>query len=123
MIDISEIIEQARYLEGGREWPQVDCYGIVLHVRSLLGMPLLPELGHARRCVNMDELGKAEAALHVTCGPEDGAVALCYDGAGLMVHTAVCYAGGVIECNPRRHASVSPVNRFVKRFHRVEFRT
>lgn len=121
MINIKEIIDETRYLEGGREWPRVDCYGIVLHVRALLGMPPLPELGNARRGVNMDEIGTAQAQSMIACGAEDGAVAACYDGAGLMIHTGVCYAGNVIECNPRRHASVSPVNRFIKRFHRVEF--
>lgn len=121
MVNISEIIERARYLEGGRQWPHVDCYGIVLHVRSLLGMPALPELGHARRGVNMNEIGTAQAQAMVACGPEDGVVAACYDGAGLMIHTGVCYAGEVIECNPRRNASRVLVHKFIKRFHRVEF--
>lgn len=121
MIDIAHIIEKTRYIEGGRSWPDVDCYGIVLYVRELLGLKQLPELGHARRNKNMDEIGRAQVAELIKCAPENGAIAACYDGAGLMIHTGVFINGAVLECNPKRHASISPAHRFIKRFHKVEF--
>lgn len=37
------------YVEGGRLWPHVDCYGLVLEVRRDLGLPAWPEWSEMRK--------------------------------------------------------------------------
>ena len=85
MINITEIIERARYLEGGNGRKLRNCIA-----RSrIVGDASVPRMREERQ------------RQHSTCAPKDGAVALCYDGAGLMVHTAVCYGGCVMSTASR----------------------
>jgi len=124
MIDTSKFIE-GRWLEGGRDWPNIDCYGVVLYVREALGLPSWPRF---------DGVTKQDDGLHNSgldflqgselCDPCEGAVACCYEASllrhvGIVVDTPVGLM--VVECNPGRHVSLSPVNRFIRRFVRVEF--
>src|SRR5690625_445502 len=66
---------QGKWLVGGREWPNVDCYGLVLEVRRDMGLPAWPEWGHARRDDgSMHEVGTAFARELEPFGPEPGAI-------------------------------------------------
>ena len=122
---IDNILLNAVYVESGRDFPSVDCYGIVLYVRRLLGLSELPELGLAKKIDgNIDKFGIDQASKMQECEPKDGSVAACYDSMGSMTHTGVVINKNglyVIECNPARNASCIPISRFIRRFHKVEF--
>lgn len=124
MIDVNHYLD-AVYVEGGRSWPHIDCYGLVLLVRRDMGLDGWPEWGGVT---------KADNGLHDTgtdfirdlehCEPEPGAVACCYK-ASFLIHVAV-----VIECNGLPHAleinakrgvTCLPLHRFARRFTRVEY--
>jgi hypothetical protein len=122
---IDEILLNANYVEQGRNFPDVDCYGIVLYVRGVLGLPELPELNSAKKILgSIDEFGIDQASSMSICKPKEGSVAACYDSLGSMTHTGVVINRKglyVVECNPKRNASCIPISRFIRRFHRVEF--
>ncbi len=122
---ITDILMSAKYLECGREFPNVDCYGIVLHVRKIKGLYQFPELGSAKKINgNIDHDGKPLASELSICKPKDGCIAACYNAHGAMTHTGVVvYDNGlkVIECNPVHNASCTPLSRFIRRFNKVEF--
>lgn len=119
---LDEIVTGARYKEGGRGWPNVDCYGICLEYRRSIGLHDLPELGNARRLINMDNIGRSQAGKMNRCKPEQGAIAACFDGAGLMTHVAVMIdEHNALECNNRRNASVTRLSALKRRFKTVEF--
>lgn len=114
------------YVEGGRVWPHVDCYGLVLEVRHDLGLPAWPEWaemrkadgGFARAC---DEMIQTSV---IPCVPQHGATAAAYRGQ-VQDHVAIVIeiAGTleVLEINPRRNVSLTPIRRFERRFTRVEY--
>ena len=124
MIDVNHYFG-AVYVEGGRVWPQIDCYGLVLLVREDLNLPAWPEWGGVTKHNNgLHDVGTDFISELERCEPEQGAVACCYSG-GLMVHVAV-----VIECdgllhsleiNARRGTTCLPLRRFERRFVRVEY--
>lgn len=123
MIDLNKYLS-GEWLEGGRAWPQVDCYGLVLEVRRDLGLEEWPEWGAARRGDGMHEAGEEFTSGRGPCDPEQGAVALCYLGSLLSHVGVVVMVDGmlqVLECNSRRHVSLTPMSRFRRRFVRVEF--
>ncbi|MEG0860267.1 MAG: nitrite transporter [Pseudomonas sp.] len=114
------------YVEGGRLWPHVDCYGLVLEVRRDLGLPAWPEWaemrkadgGFARACDEMIQRAVSP------CKPGHGAVAAGYRGQ-VQDHVAIVLevAGAleVLEINPKRNVSLTPLRRFERRFARVEY--
>ena len=115
-----------QYVEGGRLWPLVDCYGLVLEVRRDLGLPDWPEWsemrkadgGFARAC---DEMIQNSVT---PCAPGHGVVVAAYRGSvqdhvGIVVE--VNGALEVLEINPRRNVSFTPIRRFERRFVRVEY--
>lgn len=124
MIDVNQYLG-AKWVEGGRVWPEIDCYGIVLKVREDLGLPQWPAWdGVTKRNHGLHREGTSFARSVTRCEPEEGAVAACYEG-GLMTHVGIVIntpAGlEVIECNPRTRVTCMPLRRFVRRFIRVEF--
>lgn len=123
MIDVSKYLG-GQYVEGGRAWPSVDCYGLVLEVRRDMGLPQWPDWGSARRGESMQVAAAELVSQFERCEPEQGAVALCYRGS-LVTHVAV-----VVECHGRLHALeinaptgvlCLPLRRFERRFVRVEY--
>lgn len=124
MIDPRELFE-AVWLEGGRDWPNVDCYGIGLHVRKLRGLADWPRFDNVTRdAEGLHNFGQAFVAGMERCEPCEDAVACCYT-ASLMRHVGFVIAtvNGlmVVECNPKTHVTITPVRRFERRFSRVEY--
>lgn len=108
---------------GGREYPYLDCYGVVNEVRRDLGLSEWPEYEGAERD-DLDEL--ATEARQEREGSEivEGAVAFCYEGS-MVVHVAVLVAVDgrmcALECNPEHNVTVMPVSRLERRFVKVEY--
>ena len=112
------------WVEGGRVWPEIDCYGLVLEVRRDMGLSDWPEWGEARRGESMQAAGEDFARDHRRCEPEPGAVALCYRGSFLIHVGVVVEVDGllqVLECNEKTHVRLTPLPRFERRFVRVEY--
>ncbi|WP_054912808.1 hypothetical protein [Pseudomonas sp. NBRC 111127] len=114
------------YVEGGRLWPHVDCYGLVLEVRRDLGLPAWPEWsemrkadgGFVRACEEMIQTAA------IRCPAEHGATASAYRGQ-VQDHVGIVLeldgALEVLEINPKRNVSLTPLRRFERRFSRVEY--
>lgn len=115
------------YLDGGREWPCLDCWGLARLARhDLYGLPLLRSLGYARReQVRSLQRGYREQLTDMEpCGPAPGAIAAAFRGE-LLVHVGlVVKLDGrlcVLEINPDSNVSTPTVQDFVARFLRVSF--
>ncbi|MGC5620421.1 hypothetical protein [Enterococcus faecalis] len=124
MTDMNKYLD-GRYVEGGRVWPEIDCYGIVLEVRRDLGLPDWPEWAGVTKAGNgLHHAGMQQAREVEPCEPQAGAVAACYSGS-LLTHVAVVVdCDGLLhalECNPRRNVTCLPLRRFERRFVRVEY--
>lgn len=114
------------YVEGGRSWPRVDCYGLVLEVRRDLGLPDWPEWSEMRKA----DGGFASACNEMIrtavtpCDPGHGAVVAGYRGR-VQDHVAIVLeingALEVLEINPRRNVTLTPLKRFERKFVRVEY--
>ena len=113
------------YLDGGRELPRVDCYGLVRLVREeVFGKGDLPSFGHVRntmpaeftRCV------KQAASDFAECRPEPGAVATVWRGR-ICVHIAIVVEIdgrlAVLDTGSKTGPSWSSVPRFEARFAKV----
>jgi hypothetical protein len=125
MIDPRKYVEQVKWEKGGRAWPNLDCYGIVIAVRADLGLEQWPAWdGVTKDGDGLDRAGREFTSARERCEPEEGALACCYT-ASLMTHVGVVVntAAGlcVMECNPNTGVTCMPVRRFVRRFVRVEF--
>lgn len=125
MIDALKYIEEVKWEKGGRVWPNLDCYGIVIAVREHLGLEAWPAWdGVTKDDDGLDKAGSGFVATRERCEPEEGAVVCCYT-ASLMTHVAVVVntKSGlcVMECNPKQGVTCMPVRRFARRWLRVEF--
>lgn len=115
-----------QYVEGGRSWPRVDCYGLVLEVRRDLGLPAWPEWSEMRKADgSFAEACNEMIRTAVTpCEPGHGSVAAAYRGR-VQDHVAIVLevAGAleVLEINPRRNVTLTPLKRFERKFARVEY--
>lgn len=124
MIDVSKYLS-GRYVEGGRTWPDVDCYGIVLEVRKDIGLPDWPSWdGVTKHNGAMHDAGMEQKHEVQRCDPEHGAVAACFQGS-MLAHVAVIVEiNGMlhaIESNPKHNITCLPLRRFERRFLRVEY--
>lgn len=114
---------EVEWVSGGRDYPQLDCYGVVNEVRRDLGLAEWPEYAGAERD-DLDEL--AAEAKKERQGSElvQGAVAFCYEGS-VVVHVAVLVSVDgrmcALECNPEHNVTVMPVSRLERRFVKVEY--
>jgi hypothetical protein len=125
VIDTNALLE-GKWLEGGRDWPNVDCYGVLLHVRALLGLDEWPRFdGVTKKADGLHHQGKEflEGA-QLSDSPAEGDTACCYEGStmrhvGIVINT--CGGLRVVECNPGRSVTLSRVRSFEKRFNKVEF--
>ena len=123
MTDLTKYLDGI-WVEGGRSWPEIDCYGLVLEVRRDMSLPSWPEWGEARQGDSMQAAGEEFASQHERCRPEPGAVALCYRGSMLTHVGVVVEVDGllqVLECNAGSNVRLTPLPRFARRFVRVEF--
>jgi cell wall-associated NlpC family hydrolase len=123
MTDLTKYLDGI-WVEGGRSWPEIDCYGLVLEVRRGMGLPEWPEWGEARQGDSMQAAGDELTRERERCQPEPGAVAMCYRGSMLTHVAVVVEADGVLqvlECNSGSNVRLTPLPRFCRRFVRVEF--
>lgn len=124
MIDMNHYLG-AQYVEGGRVWPEIDCYGIALIHRSVLGMGPWPDwAGVTNEDDGLHKVGSEFVRSLERCDPEPGALACCFSG-GLMIHVAVVdWCDGLLhalEINAKRGATCLPLRRFERRFVKVEY--
>jgi len=113
------------WVKGGREFPEIDCFGLVNEVRRDLNLPLWPEFNG----VTKDDQGLHREAIKLMkslerCDAQAGCGVACYAGS-FVTHVAVIVEiGGILyaaECNPKTNVSFTPVDRFARRFVKVEF--
>jgi hypothetical protein len=114
-----------KYLEGGRVWPNVDCYGLVLEVRRDLGLPDWPEWENIRSGDgSMVEVAGKWFPTLTPCGPEEGALIALYEGSE-MRHVGVVVRSGpsldAMEITLKQNIICLPVHRLKRRFVRVEY--
>lgn len=111
------------WVSGGRQFPELDCYGVVNEVRRDLGLAPWDEYPGATRD-DLAELAQAATLQHAGSDLVEGAVAFCFEGS-VVTHVAVLVAVDgrmcTLECNEDRNVTVLPVSRFERRFNRVEY--
>lgn len=112
------------YKEGGRVYPEFDCYGIVLAARRILGLPELPEYAEIRKGADMHSATMESLHMCEPCEPKAGAVALCWH-LKMVRHIAVVIEVDsqlkVLEINPGKNATLSPVAAFERKYRRVRY--
>lgn len=125
MINIESYFS-GKWLECGRDWPNVDCYGLVLKVRSDMGLDSWPDWGNARRLDRtMHNAGMKFKESLTACQPEPGAIIGCYSG-NFLTHVAVVVADSsgemcALEMTERAGVTCRPIRRLNKLFTRLEF--
>lgn len=114
------------YLEGGREYPYFDCYGIVIAVRAYLGLSELPPYAQIRKGQAMHEAVTGEIPNYRKCAPEHGAIAICWHGQLARHIGIVVELDGILrvmEINPRKNVTLPTVPVFERRYRKVEYFT
>lgn len=114
------------YLEGGREYPYFDCYGIVIAVRAHLGLSELPPYAQIRKGQAMHEAVTGEIPNYRKCAPEHGAIAICWHGQLARHIGIVVELDGILrvmEINPRKNVTLPTVPVFERRYRKVEYFT
>jgi len=121
-IDLEKYLDVV-WVSGGRQFPELDCYGVVNEVRRDLGLAPWDEYPGATRD-ELAELANEAALQHAGSDLVEGAVAFCYEGS-VVTHVAVLVEVDgrmcALECNDGRNVTVLPVARFERRFNRVEY--
>ncbi|EIC82011.1 hypothetical protein [Serratia sp. M24T3] len=117
--------QSVRYVEAGRNYPHLDCYGLVLEVRRDLGLKAWPEydgVTHQDRGVEIH--ARELTTLLEKCEPMPGALILVIRR-GIVDHVAVVIRDGpllcVAECNPGSNVTVQPLGRFMRKNTKLEF--
>ncbi|HAU4401257.1 TPA: nitrite transporter [Serratia marcescens] len=122
---VQEKYRSVVWLKGGRVFPEIDCFGLVLEVRRDLGLPDWPDFAGVTKDGNgLDESAKAFNEQLEKCEPFPGAVAECFTGSSVTHLGVVVEIDGLLhvaECNPRSNVTILPIERFKRRFARVEF--
>ncbi|HGO5393649.1 TPA: nitrite transporter [Klebsiella michiganensis] len=124
------MFNQDKYLsavwqKGGRAFPKIDCYGLVLEIRRDIGLIDWPEFtGVTKDNRGLDDATKRFNHKLTRCQPEAGAVVECFTGS-IVTHLAVVVEmdGGlfVAECNPKSNVTFMVLEQFKRRFVKVEF--
>lgn len=121
-IDLEKYLDVV-WVSGGRQFPELDCYGVVNEVRRDLGLVPWDEYPGATRD-DLAELAQAATLQHAGSDLVEGAVAFCYEGS-VVTHVAVLLEVDgrmcALECNEDRNVTVLPMSRFERRFNRVEY--
>ncbi|SXD43908.1 nitrite transporter [Klebsiella quasivariicola] len=120
-----EKYESVVWLKGGRDYPNLDCFGLINEVRRDLGLPAWPDFaGVTKDDGGLNREAKKLMISLTRCEPSEGAGAVCYSGSS-VTHVAVvvriCDQLLVAECNPQTNVTFLPLSRFKRRFVKVEF--
>lgn len=114
-----------KWLKGGRTYPELDCFGIVNEIRADLGLPLWPDFaGVTKDGGGLDREARKLMFSLERCEPCEGAGVACYSGAVVTHVGIVVWLDNqlqVAECNHGTNVTFLPLNRFIRRFYRVEF--
>lgn len=120
---------ESRYVRGGREWPELDCFGLVRLARAeLYGAPMMP-LCTAAVPGNCREITRAVSKVAweldmSPCGCAPGSVATAW-AASLCIHVGlVVEADGrlwVLETDEPTGPCLTPVKDFESRYTRVVY--
>lgn len=119
-------IMSAPYLDGGRDEKGIDCWGLVLWVRSSLGLPELPSIGAT---IRTDKLSAAKYYAQISSTldsgeSKSGSIAAVIRG-GLFLHAGVVIeADGrkwVMDINPGSTAKLSTIDEFCSTHFKVIF--
>lgn len=113
------------WLKGGRDYPALDCFGLINEIRRDLGLPAWPDFaGVTKDDGGLDREAKKFMHSLTRCDPCEGAGAICYSGS-TVTHVAIVMRIGeqlhVAECNPQTNVTFLPLARFKRRFVKVEF--
>lgn len=124
------MFNQDKYLsavwqKGGRTFPEIDCYGLVIEIRRDIGLPGWPHFeGITKEENGLDTTAKDFNRELTRCQPEPGAVVECFTGS-VVTHLGVVVDMDrqlyVAECNPKSNVTFMPVEQFRRRFVKVEF--
>ncbi len=126
MVDLSKY-EKGEYADDGREWPRVDCYGLVLEVRRDMGLPQWPEWDKTRKDDGgMARVGREWLPSLRPSEPAPGAMVVCYSGSFVEHCGVIVDVGGMLEVLDIRFdggVKCLPLSRFRRAFTRVEYYT
>ncbi|VUT10861.1 hypothetical protein SB6421_00906 [Klebsiella huaxiensis] len=120
-----EKYESVVWLKGGRDYPNLDCFGLINEVRRDLGLPAWPDFaGVTKDNGGLNREAKKLMISLIRCEPSEGSGVVCYSGS-TVTHVAVVVRIGdqllVAECNPQTNVTFLPLSRFKRRFVKVEF--
>lgn len=118
----------ARYVDGGRELPCLDCWGMTILARhELFGLPMLSSFGEVHRQHTLEfqraYRGEVSRALE-ECAPFPGAIAAVLRGAVCTHVGLVVMKDGrlqVLEINPASGARVVRLQEFKDSYMKVVF--
>lgn len=119
--------QSVQYTEAGRNFPLLDCYGLVLEIRRDLGLEAWPEYdGVTHQDNGVAVHVKKLTSQLVPCDPLPGAIVLV-TRRGVVDHVAVVVKDGpllcVAECNPGSNVVIQPLGRFMRKNTKLEFWT
>lgn len=113
------------WLKGGRTYPALDCFGIVNEIRRDLALPQWPEFSGVTKDDNgLDREARTLMKSLQRCEPHPGAGVACYSGCVVTHVGIIVEIDGdlhVAECNPKTNVTFLPLERFKRRFIKVEF--
>lgn len=120
MFNVS-LLSGIKYVDGGRHYPELDCLGIAIYIRELLGKRVT---GLESGDLNDDPDDLAFLSGIRKSAPEDGSVAVCY-AKGSMTHVGVCLTlesiMQVVEITSKRGIMITPMRNFERRFQKVDY--
>lgn len=122
MINQDEYLK-IKWVEGGRKFPELDCYGLVNKVREDLGLELWPDFEGVGKD-GLDYHMREFLRQRIEARPVPGAMVLVYKGK-LVNHVGVIVELEkelyVAESNPRRNVSFTPLSRFIRQNPKLDF--
>lgn len=122
MINQDEYLK-IKWVEGGRKFPELDCYGLVNKVREDLGFDLWPDFEGVGKD-GLDYHMREFLRQRIEARPVPGAMVLVYKGK-LVNHVGVIVELEkelyVAESNPRRNVSFTPLSRFLRQNPKLDF--
>lgn len=113
------------WFDGGRDFPYLDCYGLVLEFRKDLGLPTWPDYrGVTKHRNQFDQEAREFIRTRRKTEPESGAMGLV-TRAGVINHAVVCFEFAgllyVAECNPVSNMTISTVSDFMRKNKNTEW--
>ncbi|PIT51890.1 nitrite transporter [Snodgrassella alvi] len=113
------------WTKGGRDFPALDCFGLINEVRRDLNLPVWPDFaGVTKDNGGLDVNARLMFERLEKCQPQAGAGVACYSGSVVDHVAVVVELNGLLhvaECNPRTNVTFLPLQRFARRFYRVEY--